>query len=197
MLTVMPAAVFLDRDDTLIANREVTAGTDHPGDLFDPALVRLLPGVAAACASLRRLGYLLVVVSNQGAVARGRCVTAQVEACNARMEQLLLQQAGVRFDAIYYCPYHPAGHVPPFNVEHHWRKPSPGMLLHAAAELQIDLTRSWMIGDAPRDIESALAAGIPPGRALLIGEPGSAGVGASLPGIARFPDMPAAARVIT
>jgi len=187
----MHAAVFLDRDDTLIANSAITAHTDHPGDLFDPALVTLLPGVADACSQLKRRGYLLIVVSNQGAVARGRCSLAQVHACNSRMQQLLKQQSGVSLDGIYCCPYHPAGSMPPFNTEHPWRKPAPGMILQAALDHRIDLARSWMIGDAQRDIEAAVAAGIPDAHSILIADPGVRGPRQT------FPDMPAAARAIT
>lgn len=160
-------AVFLDRDDTLIANREVTAGTAHPGDLFDPALVRLLPGVTQSLKSLKKADFALVVVTNQGAVARGRCSTRQVEETNARMTELLRQEGPVEVDAVYYCPYHPRGTVPPYNVEHPWRKPAPGMILHAAADLGLDLDRSWMIGDAERDMRAALAAGIDRERTIL------------------------------
>src|SRR5699024_198554 len=129
----MRRAVFLDRDDTLIENRAVTAGTPYPGDLFDPELVRLLPGVADGCRRLQEAGYALVVVSNQGGVARGACTVEQVEATNGRLVALL-RAAGVELDGMYYCPYHPNGVVSPYNVEHEWRKPSPGMFLEAARE---------------------------------------------------------------
>lgn len=167
-------AVFLDRDDTLIANREVTAATPHPGDLIDPSLVRLLPGVAAGLRNLHQAGYALVVFSNQGCIARGVGTVGQVEACNRRMRDLIRSEAGVELDGIYYCPHHPKGTVAPFNVEHPWRKPAPGMLLAAAADLGLHLSRSWMIGDSPRDAESAIAAGINPGRAILIGSESNA-----------------------
>ena len=81
----MRAAVFLDRDDTLIVNRAITAGTGTPGSLFDPAMVRLMPGAGAACARLKAAGFVLVVVTNQGCVARGECTVGQVEATNRRM----------------------------------------------------------------------------------------------------------------
>ncbi len=182
-------AVFLDRDDTLIANREVTARTPHPGDLCDPALVRLLPGVATGLRRLRDAGFALVVVSNQGCVARGVCPVEQVEACNRRMRDLLRTEAGVELAGVYYCPYHPKGTVAPFNVEHPWRKPAPGMMLAAAADLGLDLTRSWMIGDAERDAEAAVAAGIDSTRAILVSDARPArGLTA--------PDFDAAARMV-
>jgi D-glycero-D-manno-heptose 1,7-bisphosphate phosphatase len=164
----MRPAVFLDRDDTLIANRELTAQTDHPGDLCDPALVRLLPGVTEGLRLLRDAGLALVIVSNQGCIARGVCTVEQVEACNARLRDLVRVEAGVEFDGIYYCPHHPRGTVPPFNTEHHWRKPAPGMFLAAAADLALDLSRSRLIGDAQRDAEAAIAAGIDRARCVLI-----------------------------
>lgn len=164
----MRPAVFLDRDDTLIANRELTARSDHPGDLCDPALVRLLPGVAEGLAALQRAGFALVIVSNQGCIARGVCTVEQVEACNARLRDLARAEAGIEFDGVYYCPYHPRGAVAPFNIEHHWRKPAPGMLLAAAKDLGLDLSRSWLIGDAQRDADAAMAAGIDRERCIII-----------------------------
>jgi D-glycero-D-manno-heptose 1,7-bisphosphate phosphatase len=169
MLGTMRPAVFLDRDDTLIENRSVTAGTAHPGDLFDAALVRLVPGVAEGCRRLREAGFALVVVSNQGGVARGTGTVALVEATNARMRGLLRAE-GVELDGVYYCPYHPEGVVAPYNTEHEWRKPSAGMLLAAAGDLGLDLSSSWMIGDAQRDVEAAVAAGIRRERTFRIGE---------------------------
>lgn len=164
----MRPAVFLDRDDTLIANRELTAHTPHPGDLCDPALVQLLPGVAEGLAALHRAGFALVVVSNQGCIARGVCTIEQVEACNRRLRELARAQAGTDFDGVYYCPHHPRGTVAPFNIEHHWRKPAPGMFLAAANDLGLDLSRSWLIGDAQRDADAAIAAGLDPARCIVI-----------------------------
>lgn len=168
----MRPAVFLDRDDTLIANASVTAHTAHPGDLVDPELVQLLPGVAEGLSLLQRAGFLLVVITNQGCVARGVCTVERVHACNNRLRELLAAAkpplAPVTLDAIYVCPYHPRGTVPPYNVEHPWRKPAPGMLLAARDDLDIDLARSWMIGDAQRDLDAATAAGIAKERAVMV-----------------------------
>ncbi len=177
----MPAAVFLDRDDTLIDNKHVTANTAHPGDLLDPGLVRLLPGVAAACARLRAAGYLLIVVTNQAGVAEGLCPPERIEEINDRMRGLFAAAfPPVRFDGVYYSPFIKTGTVPRFTADHDWRKPRAGMIATAAREFGVDLSRSWMVGDAPRDVESGIAAGIPPGRCLRIGDP-------------RFPDLADAA----
>lgn len=171
-------AVFLDRDDTLIENATVTKDTPHPGDLLDPDLVTPLAGAAAACARLRDAGYLLIVVTNQAGVAEGLCPPEKIEAVNDRMREVFLAApAGVRFDAVYYSPFLVTGSVRRFTVRcdtpgglHAWRKPRPGMIRAAADEFGVDLRRSWMVGDAPRDIEAGTAAGIPPDRCLRIGE---------------------------
>lgn len=160
----------MDRDDTLIVNRVITSGTRFPGSLFDPGLVRLTDGAAEACAALKGAGFALVLVTNQGCVARGECTVANVEATNRRVRRVVEEQAGVALDGVYSCPFHPQGTIEPFNVEHPWRKPNPGMMLAAAADLGLDLGRSWMIGDAERDIEAAMRAGIDVGRTIVVGE---------------------------
>lgn len=152
-------AVFLDRDDTLIACRSVVPG----GDLGDPGLVRLLPGAFEACGRLREAGFALIVVSNQGGVARGAYPIAAVEAVNGRVNELL----GGAIEAFYYCPYHPRGVVAEYAREHPWRKPAPGMILAAAAERGLDLGRSWLIGDMERDCQAGRAAGLG-GRTILV-----------------------------
>jgi histidinol-phosphate phosphatase family protein len=179
-------AVFLDRDDTLIECNGLPAPPPPaaPGDLTDPALVRLLPGVQQACADLKHAGFALIVVSNQGVVARGGATLATVEAINQRVSDLLQHEGRPLIDRFYFCPFHPKGRVPEFTREHPWRKPAPGMLLAAAADLYLDLSESWLIGDAARDVEAGIAAGLDPRRCLRIG-PGQP-----------LPDLTAAARVV-
>lgn len=183
-------AVFLDRDDTLIANAELPdeAFSGRWGDLADPAQVRLLPNVDTACLQLRRAGYLLVVITNQGSVARGGATIADVEATNARVAELLPdpdRPGSSLLERTYYCPYHPIGVVEPYNVEHPWRKPQPGMILAAASDLKLDLATSWMVGDAERDVEAGCRAGIDPTRCVRVGPD------------ADFPDLAAvAARIL-
>ena len=154
-------AIFLDRDNTIIVN---------DGYLGDPSKVKLLPGAAAALASLRRLDFRIIVVSNQSGVARGMFDEAAVEAVNAEMVRQLRQQAGAHIDASYYCPFHPDASVPEYRVDHEWRKPKPGMLKAAAESFGLDLARCWMIGDQPRDIAAGAAVGC---RTILLSDPES------------------------
>ncbi len=179
-------AVFLDRDDTLIANAELPdeAFAGRWGDLADPAWVSLLPGVHDSCLALRRAGFVLVVVTNQGSVARGGATIADVEATNAKVCELLPdpdrphrphhphRPGSSLIERTYFCPYHPLGAVEPYNVEHPWRKPQPGMILAAVDDLGLDLASSWMVGDAERDVEAGQRAGIDAARCIRVGVDG-------------------------
>ena len=147
----MNAAVFLDRDNTIIEN---------DGDLGDPAQVKLVRGAAAVIGSLRGLGYKIVVVTNQGGVARGKYKEADVEAVHRRIGELVQTTSGAKIDRFFYCPYHPEGKIKRYRREHPWRKPQPGMLREAARVLDLDLSRSWLIGDQKRDIAAGAAAGV-------------------------------------
>ncbi|MCC6579896.1 MAG: HAD family hydrolase [Phycisphaeraceae bacterium] len=152
----MQAAVFLDRDNTVIRN---------DGDLGDPEKVVLIQGAASAIASLKGLGYRIVVVTNQGGVARGLYTVEDVEKVHQKINDLIHANSAVKVDRFYFCPYHPQGTVEAYRQEHPWRKPQPGMLLQAAKDMELDLSQSWMIGDQLRDIEAGAAAGV---RTILL-----------------------------
>jgi HAD superfamily hydrolase (TIGR01662 family) len=144
-------AVFFDRDNTLIAN---------DGYLGDPAGVVLVDGAPDIIARVRSLGYAVVVFSNQSGVARGMFSEEDVHRVNARLDELLADlnpQAVI--DRHEFCPFHPEGSVPEYAKESELRKPKPGMIRQAAERLALDLSKSWVIGDAPRDIEAGKAAG--------------------------------------
>jgi histidinol-phosphate phosphatase family protein len=144
-LMITPAngwTVFLDRDGTLIHD---------PGYLKDPQRVRLLPGVGKALAHLQRRGFYLVLVSNQSGIGRGLITEGQALQVH-RQVLASLRQYGVRLHATYYCRHQPAEGCP-------CRKPMPGMLLRAAVEHGIELSRAFMIGDKPSDIEAGRRAG--------------------------------------
>jgi len=144
-------AVFLDRDGTITVEGEWL--TRHE-DLV------LVPGAAAALARLSAQGWLLVLVTNQSAIARGLITPAQLDAIHAVLRQQLAA-GGARLDAIYYCPHHPTAGIGAYKVECECRKPKPGLVLQAAREHGLDLARCWMVGDAARDLESGWAAGVP------------------------------------
>lgn len=152
-------AVFLDRDDTLISD---------PGYISHPSQVKLLPGVGASLALLQKMGYLLVVVTNQSGVARGIITEQKLEEVHHQLKKLLADE-GVYLDAIYHCPYHPEGTVEKYTKDSDLRKPNPGMLLLAAKEMDITLTQSWMIGDSYRDVAAGHRAGC---KTILLDTPG-------------------------
>jgi len=142
-------AIFLDRDDTLIKD---------PGYINHHSQVKLLDGVAEALIELKHMGYKLIVVSNQSAVARGIVSEKVLGQIHNRLKQLLAEK-GASLDRIYYCPYHPNGVIPKYRKKSSWRKPNPGMLLAAADEMDIELDQSWMIGNSESDIGAGLRAG--------------------------------------
>ncbi|MBN1124495.1 MAG: HAD family hydrolase [Sedimentisphaerales bacterium] len=142
-------AIFLDRDDTLI---------EDPGYINHPSQVKLLPHVCEALIDLRQMGYKLVIVTNQSAVARGIVTEDGLEEIHQRLIGLLRHE-GASIDRIYYCPYHPNGIIPEYRKDSDLRKPNPGMLLSAAQEMEIDLEASWMLGNSYRDIAAGMRAG--------------------------------------
>ncbi len=142
-------AIFLDRDDTLI---------EDPGYINSPEQVKLLDGVAEALIELKALGYKLVIVTNQSAVARGIVTEKVLGEIHNRLEQLLAEKKAF-LDGIYYCPYHPDGAVKKYRKESDFRKPNPGMLLKAAEEMGLDLGQSWCVGNSISDMEAGLRAG--------------------------------------
>jgi D-glycero-D-manno-heptose 1,7-bisphosphate phosphatase len=141
--------VFLDRDGVVIEDSHYLGKPEH---------VRLIPGSAEAIASLNRAGWPVVIVSNQSGVARGMFDEADVNAVHTHLAELL-HGYGARIDAFHFCPHHPEAELAAFRVECECRKPRPGMLVRAAAELRLNLRASWMIGDRVTDLEAGAAVG--------------------------------------
>ena len=136
-------AVFLDRDGVI--NRALLInGSPHPPSSL--VQLEILPGVDEACALLRTAGYLLIVVTNQPDVARGRQSRQNIDRINAELQRQL------NFDDLLMCLHDDGDDCP-------CRKPRPGMLIAAAATHSVDLSRSVMVGDRDRDIEAGQAAG--------------------------------------
>lgn len=139
-MTTLRPAVFLDRDGTLNVDLPYLTKSEE---------MRLLPGVGAALQLLRSAGFACVVVTNQSAVGRGMMSEADLQNVHDEMIRQL-DAVGVALDGIYACTV---------AVNHPDRKPAPGMLLRAAADLHLDLANSWMIGDSLRDILAGQGAG--------------------------------------
>jgi D-glycero-D-manno-heptose 1,7-bisphosphate phosphatase len=150
-------AAFVDRDGVIneLVPDPATGLPESPLRVEDVALI---PGAAGALRRLAEAGWLVVGVSNQPGAAKGFVSVAQLENVHARVVQLLGAE-GARFDAFQMCLHHPDGIVPELSGECDCRKPAPGMLLDAAAELDIDLGASWMIGDTDGDVLAGAAAG--------------------------------------
>jgi D-glycero-D-manno-heptose 1,7-bisphosphate phosphatase len=142
-------AFFLDRDGVLIEEVHYLAAPDQ---------VRLIPGAAEAVARLNGLGIPVVVVTNQSGVARGHFPETRVAEVHAHLDHLLADR-GAAIDRYYYCPHHPTAGLGPYRVECECRKPRPGMLLRAAADLGLDLPRSFLIGDNVSDVQAGTRAG--------------------------------------
>lgn len=146
-------AIFLDRDGTI---------NKYVGFLKDINDFELLPDVSKAIRKINNSGYLAIVVTNQPVIARGEVTVEQLNEIHNKMETLLGND-GAYLDAIYYCPHHPdkgfEGEVKELKIECECRKPKPGMLLKAAKDFNIDLKKSWMIGDSKNDIQAGKNAG--------------------------------------
>ena len=154
-------AIFLDRDGTI---------NKYVGFLRNIDDFELIDGVAEAIRKINESGYLAVVVTNQPVVARGEVSFEELEEIHNKMETLLGKE-GAYLDAIYYCPHHPhkgyEGERPELKIDCDCRKPKPGMLLKAAADFNIDLSKSWMVGDGENDVKAGLNAGC---KTALIGQ---------------------------
>lgn len=148
--TLPRPAIFLDRDGVLI--KDVTRLTSH-------GQVELYTGAPEAIRKLREMGFVVVVATNQAVVARGWVEEQEVAHTHGWIQELLKRAGGGIIDKFYFCPHHPNGTLPEYRVACDCRKPRPGLLLKAAKELNIDLKRSYMIGDRLTDILAGQRAG--------------------------------------
>lgn len=137
-------AILLDRDGTIIREGEVIRSLEE-NTIFDFS--------AQAISIFRKLGFKIIIVTNQSGVARGIFNCEEVDSVHRELQNRLKKQ-GAEIDAIYYCPYHPEGTVAAYSFESYFRKPQPGMLLQAAADFDLNLSQSYMIGDMRRDLEA-------------------------------------------
>lgn len=145
----------MDRDGTL---------TEEVGYVNHPRRLRLLPRSAAAVRRLNEAGIAAVVVTNQAGLARGYFGPEVLDAVNETLVTLLKRE-GAQLDGLYVCPHHPTEGQPPWRADCECRKPRPGLLRRAAADLGLDLAASAVVGDKGSDLATARAVGA---RAILV-----------------------------
>jgi len=152
-------AVFLDRDGTLIPDKDCLRSADG---------LELLPGVSGAIRELNHHGWRTVVVTNQPVIAKGWCDEAEMQRMHNKLETLLGMEHAF-LDRIYYCPHHPEagfeGERKELKIRCDCRKPGIGMIQKAVGELNIDLAQSWLIGDTTTDLQTAKNASL---RSILV-----------------------------
>lgn len=155
--TIARRAVFLDRDGVI--NRMFYHSEfgilDSPAN---PDQFELLPRAGEAIAELNSLGLLVIVVSNQPGIAKGKFTPTLLEAMERKMASGI-EALGGKLDAVYNCLHHPEASLEEYRVRCECRKPAPGLLLRAARDWNIDLSSSYMIGDGVTDIAAGRAAG--------------------------------------
>jgi D-glycero-D-manno-heptose 1,7-bisphosphate phosphatase len=142
-------AIFIDRDGCL---------SEEAGYINHVSRLRLLPRSAHAIRLLNAAGVPAILATNQAGIARGYFSEEVLHAVTAELTRQLAAE-GARLDGVYICTHHPRDGAPPFRADCDCRKPRPGLLRRAAAELDLDLTASVMVGDKPSDIETGHAAG--------------------------------------
>ena len=142
-------AVFLDRDGTVIEDVDFLTRADQ---------LRILPQVPEALRLLKDAGFLLIVVTNQSAIARGWLTEERLAGIHEELNRMLAAQ-GARVDAFYYCPHLPGATDGRYAQVCRCRKPEPGLLEQAAGEWNVDLARSYTVGDGERDMEAGRRAG--------------------------------------
>ena len=148
-------AIFMDRDGTL--SHEV-------GYVNHLSRFRLYPWTVEALRLVNQAGWLAVVVTNQAGVARGYFPESLIHEVHATLAASVVA-GGARLDGIYFCAHHPSVGEPPYRQDCDCRKPRPGLLKRAEAELHADLGRSWVVGDRHGDLELAWRVGA---RAALV-----------------------------
>ncbi len=144
------SAAFLDRDGVLNVDK---------GYSYRLQDLELINGAGAAVKRLNDANYITIVVTNQSGIGRGLYTEYQMQLFNEQLCREIQREGGI-IDAIYFCPYHPDAVISHYKKDHPDRKPGPGMIVRAIADLGIDIPSSFLIGDKESDIRAAEAAGI-------------------------------------
>jgi D-glycero-D-manno-heptose 1,7-bisphosphate phosphatase len=142
--------LFLDRDGV------VNVDTDYLYRIED---CRFIDGIFEMVAGFAAAGFVPVIVTNQSGIGRGLYAEKDFQRLMTWMRGQFSHR-GVEIAAVYHCPDHPTEGIGPYRRENTWRKPGPGMFLQAAADLSLDLSASWSIGNQLSDVEAGLAAGV-------------------------------------
>lgn len=149
-------AIFLDRDGTI---------NKYKGYITSPKQLELINGAAEAIKKINKSGYLAIIITNQPSIAMGRMTYAVLDEIHAKLDTLLGEE-GAYVDALYFCPHHPdsgfEGEVAELKIKCDCRKPSGGMIRQAAKDFNVDLSRSFMVGDSEKDVLAGLDAGCTP-----------------------------------
>ena len=146
----MEKAIFLDRDGTINVDK---------GFVYKPEDVEFIDGVPEAIRKMNELGYKVIVISNQSGIARGFYTSEHVNKLHGYID-CELEKYGAHIDAYYFCP-----HYPDYGMECDCRKPKTGLIERATKDFNVDITKSWMLGDKESDVECARNAGL---RAALV-----------------------------
>jgi len=145
-------------DRALLLDRDGVVNVDK-GHVHRIADVAFVPGIFDLCRAAREMGYRLVIVTNQAGIARGLYTEDDFRALTAWMARRFAAE-GAPLSGVYHSPYHPVHGVGPYRRQTECRKPGPGMLLAARADLGLDLSASILVGDRPSDIEAGRRAGV-------------------------------------
>jgi D-glycero-D-manno-heptose 1,7-bisphosphate phosphatase len=145
-------AIFLDRDGVLNVDLGYT---------YRPTDLKLIPGMVEGLRALILNNFVLIMITNQSGIARGMFTVSQVELFHVELlRQIRAEIPDFKFDAIMICPHHPMGIIPEFSIDCDCRKPGIKLVSEAAQQLNLDLSRSWLIGDKDSDVECAMNAGM-------------------------------------
>ncbi|MBI5403146.1 MAG: HAD-IIIA family hydrolase [Ignavibacteriae bacterium] len=147
----MNKAIFLDRDGTL--NKEVDFLTKIDR-------ISIIKGAGQALKIFRELGFLNIVITNQSGIERGYLTEKQLTGIHRKFSEVLRHNSKTLIDDFIHCPYYKGGSMKKYKRENFFRKPNPGMIVKAAVKHNIDLSKSFLIGDSYRDMKSADTAGV-------------------------------------